>query len=180
VRGITQLPGFFAHHQPKFSRQQRSAAKILVFKREMARSSLGRSVAQIVHPSSSDEIRNYSRIAKATMKTREIPRAEWRRFFDNISCRQQGWEVELEVFSPDIGDQIEERHMFLTGITAELTDKVDRSNKIEIMMAAAPSNHVTHMISTPVLVQLQQTDRGIDTALRIKSADGITSLLHLR
>ncbi|HEY2974676.1 MAG TPA: DUF5335 family protein [Pyrinomonadaceae bacterium] len=117
------------------------------------------------------------------MKTREIPRAEWRRFFDNISRRQQGWEVELEVFSPDIGDQIEERHMFLTGITAELTDKVDKTNrgdKIEIMMASAPSNHVTHMISTPVLVQLQQTDRGIDTALRIKSADGITSLLHLR
>jgi hypothetical protein len=134
----------------------------------------------MVHPSSNDEIRNYSKMTETTMKTREIPRAEWRRFFDNISRRQQGWEVELEVFSPDIGDQIEERHMFLTGITAELTDKVDTGDKIEIMMAGAPSDHVTHMISTPVLVQLQQTDLGIDAALRIKSADGITSLLHLR
>jgi hypothetical protein len=113
------------------------------------------------------------------MKTREIPRDEWTRFFDNLSRRQEGWEVELEVFSPDIGDQIEGRHMFLTGISAEVTDKIDKGDKIEIMMAGAPSNHVTHMISTPTLVQLQQTDLGIDSALKIKSADGTTSLLHL-
>ena len=62
-------------------------------------------------------------------------------------------------------------------VAAEVSD---RGDKIEIMMAGKPSNHVTHVISTPILVQLQQTDLGIDSAVGIKSADGTTSLLHLR
>ena len=111
------------------------------------------------------------------MKTREIPRDEWTKFFDNMSRRQEGWEVGLEVFSPDIGDQIEGHHMFLAGMTAEVTERAD---KIQIMMAGKPGNHLTHVISTPILVQLQQTDLGIDCAVGIKSTDGTTSLLHLR
>ena len=111
------------------------------------------------------------------MKTREIRRDEWTKFFDNMSRHQEGWEVGLEVFSPDIGDQIEGHHMFLAGMTAEVTE---RGDKIEIMMAGKLSNHVTHVISTPILVQLQQTDLGIDSSVGIKSADGTTSLLHLR
>ena len=114
------------------------------------------------------------------MKTRQIPREEWKKFFDNLSRKQEGWEVELEVFGPDMGDQIEQNHMFLAGMTAEVADIINKRDKIEIMMAKTPSNHVTHMISAPVLVQLQQTDLGIDSALQIKSADGTTSLLHLR
>lgn len=110
------------------------------------------------------------------MKTREIPRDEWTRFFDNLSRRREGWEVTLEVFGPEIGDQVEERHMRLAGVTAELADKGD---KIEIMMGGKPSHHVTHVITAPTRVDLQQTDLGIDAALLIKSADGTTALLHL-
>lgn len=110
------------------------------------------------------------------MKTRQIPRVEWTTFFNNLSRRQEGWEVTLEVFGPDIGNQVEERHMFLAGLTAEVTEGGDN---IEIMMGGRPSDHVTHMITAPILVELQQTDLGIDSALQIKSADGTTSLLHL-
>jgi hypothetical protein len=110
------------------------------------------------------------------MKTRVIPRGEWPRFFDNLSRRQEGWEVTLEVFGPDIGDQVEERHMFLAGVTAEVAEKGDR---IEIMMGGKPSCHVTHMITAPTQVDLQKTDLGVDAALQIKSADGTTTLLHL-
>jgi len=113
------------------------------------------------------------------MKTREIPRDEWITFFDNLSRRQEGWEVSLEVFGPDIGDQILERHLFLSGITAEVTDKVGRGDTIEMMMGGKRSGHVTHTITAPILVELQQTDLGVDSALQIKCADGTTSLLHL-
>jgi 5,10-methylenetetrahydrofolate reductase len=111
-----------------------------------------------------------------TMKSQQIPRDEWTRFFDNLSRRQEGWEVTLEVFGPDIGDQVEERHMFLAGVTAEMADGTD---KIAIMMGGRPSCHVTHVIAAPTQVDLQQSDLGIDAALQIKSADGTTSLLHL-
>lgn len=113
------------------------------------------------------------------MKTRKIPRDEWARFFDNLSRRQEGWEVTLEVFGPDIGDQVEERHMFLAGLTAEVADKAGKGDKIEIMMGGKLNGHVTHMITAPTQVDLQQTDLGIDSALQIKSADGTTALLHL-
>jgi hypothetical protein len=110
------------------------------------------------------------------MKTRQIPREEWTRFFNNLSRKQEGWEVALEVFGPDLGDQIEERHMFLTGITAEVNE---RGDTIQIMMAGTPSNHVTHSINAPVLVELRQTDLGIDSSVHIKAADGTTNLLYL-
>ncbi|MCM3904486.1 MAG: DUF5335 domain-containing protein [Pyrinomonadaceae bacterium] len=113
------------------------------------------------------------------MKTQEIPRDEWTRFFDNLSRRQEGWQVTLEVFGPDIGDQIEERHMFLAGVAAEVAGEANGGDKIEIMMGGKPSGHVTHVITAPILVEIQQTDLGIDSALRIKAADGTTSLLHL-
>jgi hypothetical protein len=113
------------------------------------------------------------------MRTREIPRNDWPRFFDNLSRRQEGWQVTLEVFGADIGDQIEERHLFLAGVTAELADNAEKGDKIEIMMGGKPSGHLTHTITVPTQVDLQQTDFGVDSALQIKSADGTTSLLHL-
>lgn len=113
------------------------------------------------------------------MKTRVIPRDEWTRFFDDLSRRQEGWEVRLEVFGPDIGDQVEERHMFFAGATAEVTDKADKGDRIEIMLGGNPSRHLTHMITAPTQVDLQQTDFGVDSALQIKSADGTTTLLRL-
>ncbi len=110
------------------------------------------------------------------MKTRQIPRDEWTKFFDNLSRRQEGWEVTLEVFSPEIGDQVEEKHLFLSGLAAEVRDAGDQ---IAIMLGGKASKHMTHMISTPTRVDLQQTDLGVDSSLRIKAADGTTTLLQL-
>jgi Family of unknown function (DUF5335) len=115
-------------------------------------------------------------LTEAAMKTVEIPRDEWKRFFENFSRKQEGFQVTLEVFGPDIGDQVEERQMFFAGVTADLAHG---SDKIEIMMGGKPSGHVTHMILEPILVELQKTDLGIESTLQIKSADGTTSLLHL-
>ena len=109
------------------------------------------------------------------MTTREIPRNEWTRFFNNFSSKHDGWGAELEVFGEEIGDQVEERGLFLAGITAEVTD---RGDMIEIMMGGKPEVHLTHIITAPTQVGFEQTDEG-NSALQIKSADGTTSLLHL-
>lgn len=114
------------------------------------------------------------------MKTRQIPREEWTRFFNNLSRKQQGWEATLEVFGPDIGDQVEERRMYLTGLSAAVSaEKGGAANKIAIMFGGRPGQHLTHTIVEPIEVGLQQTDLGIDLALQVKSADGTTSLLRL-
>jgi hypothetical protein len=113
------------------------------------------------------------------MKTRQIPREEWPSFFKNLSQRQEGWEATLEVFGPDIGDQIEERRMYLTGLSAEVSAEKKGADKIAIMFGGRPGRHLTHTIVSPIEVDLQQTDLGIDSALQIKTADGNISLLRL-
>ena len=110
------------------------------------------------------------------MSTREIPRDEWSTFFDNFSRKHEGWGATLEVFGQEIGDQIEERGLFLAGVTADLSDRGDR---ISIMLGGKTEGHLTHIITAPTEVGFEQTEDGANSALQIKSADGNTALLHL-
>jgi hypothetical protein len=112
------------------------------------------------------------------MKTKEIAKNEWPEFFDNFSRKHEGWLATLEVFGAEIGAQVEERELAFEGIVDEW-DEV-QGNQIMIMMGAKPDDHITHSISRPTQVGLEQTDEGADAALAIKSADGVTALLRFR
>lgn len=112
------------------------------------------------------------------MQTREIPINEWTGFFDNFSRKHAGWLVNLEIFGPEIGAQVQQRHLALGGITDEW-DEVE-GNTITIMTGLKPDDHITHSITHPTAVSLEQTDEGADAALAIKSSDGMTTLLWFR
>ena len=111
------------------------------------------------------------------MKTKEINRNEAAAFFDSFSRRHEGWLTTMEVLGADIGAQIGERDLKLEGITADLSEHVD---KIEIMLGGKADDHITHTIATPLQISLEQTDEGAAAALAIKGADGITTLLSFR
>ena len=111
------------------------------------------------------------------MKTREIPGNEWPKFFDNFSSRHEGWSVTLEIFGADLGAQVQERELALAGVVDEW-DEI-HGNRITIMFGETPDAHITHRISHPTEVSLEQTEGGADVALAIKSADGITALLRV-
>ena len=110
------------------------------------------------------------------MRTRDIPRTEWAEYFNSFSHQHEGWRIILEILGKDIGAQIEERELALEGVTAELTDAGDR---IQIMIGAKPDHHITHIITAPNQVSLEQTDEGADLVLAIKAADGTMTLLRL-
>lgn len=112
------------------------------------------------------------------MKTKEIPRNEWPAFFDSFSRQHEDWLITLEVFGTEIGAQVEERELPFAGIVAE-RDEV-QGDRIAIMIGGKPDDHLTHNIRRPTLVSLEHTDEGADTALAIKSADGVTALLRFR
>ena len=112
------------------------------------------------------------------MKTQEIPKKEWTEFFDNFSRKYVGWLVNLEVFGPEIGAQVEERELALEGITHEWDET--EGNTITIMTGVKPDDHITHSVTSPTSVSLEQTDEGADAALAIKSGDGVTTLLRFR
>jgi len=112
------------------------------------------------------------------MKTKEIAKNEWPKFFDAFSRQHEGWLVDLEIFGSEIGAQVEERQLTLEGITDE--SKGTEGNTIMIMIGAKPDDHITHSIARPTQVNLEQTDEGADAVLAIKGEDGTTALLRFR
>ena len=110
------------------------------------------------------------------MKTKEIPKNEWPKFFDNFSRKHEGWLVTLEIFGLELGAQVQERELVLAGIVDDW-DEI-HGNQIVIMLGEKPDDHITHSIGHPTQVSLEQTDGGADVALAIKSADGVMALLR--
>lgn len=111
------------------------------------------------------------------MQTREIPRDEWAAFFDSFSRQHEGWLATVEVLGKEIGAQVEARELALRGITAELKGDEDT---ISIILGETPEDHITHIITGPSHVRLEQTESGAHEALQIESASGVTTLLRFR
>ena len=109
------------------------------------------------------------------MQTKQIPRSEWPAFLNSFSSRYQGWLVNLEVVSPDIGAQVEGTSLVLEGLSDEWNEK--KGDTITIMAGAKADNHVTHSISRPTELSVEKTETGEDVALSITGADGTRTLL---
>ncbi|HUS10595.1 MAG TPA: DUF5335 family protein [Pyrinomonadaceae bacterium] len=112
------------------------------------------------------------------MATKEIPREEWTRFLDTFSRQHEGWLVTLEVLAVDIGAQQEASNVPLEGITTTSID--DESQSIAINLGKTPEDHVTHTITEPTRVWLEQTSEGANAALEIESGDEVKTLLRFR
>ena len=112
------------------------------------------------------------------MPTREIPRDEWKTFLDTFSGQHEGWLVTLEVLAADMGAQQEASDLPLEGITATATD--NESQAIAINLGRTPKDHVTHTITEPTRLWLEQTSEGANAALEIESADEVKTLLRFR
>jgi hypothetical protein len=66
---------------------------------------------------------------------RNLPKAEWRGFFDVMSKSVLGKRAEVEVASPDLGDQIVAEWIPILGITYDSRDDLldvalDRANRL--------------------------------------------------
>ena len=112
------------------------------------------------------------------MPTQEIPREEWTAFFDRFSRQHEGWLSTLEVFAPDIGAQQEAHDLTLEGITA--TSNKTGSETIAISLGRSPEDHVTHTITEPTRIWLEQTSQGANAAVEFESADEVKTLLSFR
>ena len=109
------------------------------------------------------------------MQTRQIPQAEWPAFLNCFNSRHQGWLMNLEIFGPDIGAQVQGSLLVLEGVIDEYDER--RGNTVTIMAGDRPADHVTHAISRVTEISLEKTDSGEDAALSIKGEDGNRTLL---
>ena len=109
---------------------------------------------------------------------REIPREEWVDFLDGFSRQHEGWLVTVEVLGEEIGAQVEAEEMTLEGVTADL--KGQGSHVISIILVNRSKEHVTHNVTQPTHVRIEQTEDGANMALQIESGDRVTTLLRFR
>jgi Family of unknown function (DUF5335) len=109
------------------------------------------------------------------MQTRDIPREQWIRFFDDFSKNHEGWIVTLEVLGADIGDQEETNNLPLVGISADVKA---RENRVEIIVGGRPDADVTRFIERPKHVWVKEPRLPGDEAMEIESEDGIKTILN--
>ena len=83
----------------------------------------------------------------------------------------------LEVFAPDIGAQEEARELPLEGISVASGNEADA---IAINLGKTPEDHVTHTVTKPEHVWLDQTSEGANAVLEIESENQTKTLLRFR
>ncbi len=112
------------------------------------------------------------------MPTQEIPREDWNSFFDVFSRQHEGWIATLEVFAPDVGAQEEAHELPLEGIS--IASGGNGTDAIAISLGKTAEDHVTHTITKPEHVWLEQTSAGANAALEIESENQNKTLLRFR
>jgi hypothetical protein len=112
------------------------------------------------------------------MPTKEIPREEWSNFFDVFSRQHEGWLATLEIFGPEVGAQEEAHELPLEGIS--LASGGNETDAVAISLGKTPEDHVTHTVTKPEHVWLEQTSGGANAALEIESEDQNKALLRFR
>jgi uncharacterized protein DUF5335 len=110
------------------------------------------------------------------MHNRQIPRAEWFRFFREFSARHEDWLVTVRITSPRIGSQVEARELPLEGIVAS----ADATGPISIHVGRVPAKHIEHEVSDPVQVWVELSEEGAEQAVEIESKDGTKTIVEFR
>lgn len=106
--------------------------------------------------------------------TREIPRDAWDTFFSRFSDDHETQFVAVEVLGNAIGAQVEGRTLLLSGVS-----RADASgDSLALTFDSVDGEHLTHMVSKPTHVWIQQAADTTDEALEIESADGTRTLLR--
>ncbi len=112
------------------------------------------------------------------MATREIPRSEWRSFFEVFSRQHEGWLATLEVFGQEVDAQQKPGESPFERIS--LTSVVGESEAIAVNLGKTPEDHIKHTVIEPTHVWLAQTPEGANAGLEIESADETTTVIRFR
>jgi hypothetical protein len=115
--------------------------------------------------------------AALAVAVRSIPRSEWEAFFVDFTRQHEGQLVTLDAPNIESGAPVELRELPLAGIWTDVDSQ--RAETIEIMVGTETEEHLTHTISAPTHVRLQQAGDGTAAALEITAARRQKTVLHL-
>jgi hypothetical protein len=110
------------------------------------------------------------------MKALEIQPSEWDRFLDTFSQQHAGWLVTVEEIPTGGGaPRVEARELPLQGL---FSDPHDQS--IFIAVGRTTDHHLTHTVSHPVRIVVEQSDTGADEGLTIERENGRSTRIKFK
>ena len=109
--------------------------------------------------------------------TTEIPKEQWKEFFDNLSRDLEGWETHVSAYSDDIGAQVVAEGLPFHGLTTE--ENARGEFVIELSVGEGTESHQTHTIVDPVKVAFKCAGVGPGGVLDIEDASGTKMLVNL-
>ncbi len=108
--------------------------------------------------------------------TKQIERDNWKMFFDDLTKRRFDWQTKVEVFDDEIGDQILDEGLALSGITCE--NKGD-DTFIEIFIGTDDDHHQTHTVKNPTKIAYLGEDDKPSGVVEIEEMSGRKTLVHI-
>lgn len=98
-----------------------------------------------------------------------VPRSEWKTFFDHFADALLGKWVEIEVASLDLGDQIIAERIPLFGITYDT-----RNDLLDVGL-----DRMNHLIRHPREILVEQGQAGL-TSVAVIDGDGARQVIRLK
>jgi hypothetical protein len=109
------------------------------------------------------------------MSTREIPKTEWKSFFDEFSTKHHGWVVTVEEIGGELGAQEEANKLPLVGIAADVKD---RESQMTLILGGRPGADVNRIIPKPIRVWSRQDEGEEHDAIEIEAEDDFKVILR--
>jgi hypothetical protein len=107
--------------------------------------------------------------------TLEIERSQWSDFLDRFSRLHEGWLVTIEeIRTLDGTPAVEARALPLENVSA------DEDGTIAVSVGGKPDCHLTHLVSRAARLLVEQTDEGVDQAIRIERHHGPSTRVAFR
>jgi Family of unknown function (DUF5335) len=113
------------------------------------------------------------------MRTREIPRNQWREFFDDFSRQHEGWVATIEIAGGEThGKRVEARELPLAGVGFD--QKGSEPGAVEIEVGRDPSERLTHIVHDARRVVFSHSEDEAQLRLEIESTGGRKATVQLR
>jgi len=109
--------------------------------------------------------------------TQEVPGATWDACLLALSGQMWGRPVRVWVEHPDLGHQLLVDHMPLYGMSLIKKGAEKRAIELSFNEAQSQSHHLTHLITAPARIYLQESDTAQPICLWIDSLDGSNTLI---
>jgi Family of unknown function (DUF5335) len=112
-----------------------------------------------------------------THETQELPREDWRTYFDDLSRRLGAVDATVEIDAGDLGAQVEAERLVLTGISYD-----DRDDVLVINLAepGAARDELERMVQQPQRILVDSAAGVLPTTIEVEDAEGQRTLVELR